>query len=70
MRSGVQPCGAATEFLNLQPTCFEVATIQASDFQLAARGRFESARLLDDIVTVKLEAWNGEVAFRLCRFFL
>ena len=69
MRAGIEPCKAASEDFDAQIALFEIDAVEVGDLQLAACGRLQRARDVDDLIVVVIESRYSLARFGLLGLF-
>src|SRR5438477_9352017 len=67
MRSRIEPCHAASQYLDAKRAVTQIDLVHIRDLELSSRRGTEVLRDLYYAIVIKVEAWNGEVGSRLCR---
>ncbi len=70
VRAGVQPGVAALEHFHVELAAPQVFVVHGGDLKLAACGRLDVFRDVDDVVVVEIQPRDGVVGFRLFRLLL
>ena len=68
--SSVQPSEALTQQFHIQSTIFQINAVQISDFEFAARRRFQVFSKFDHTVIIEVQTSHAVVTLRMFWLFL